>query len=547
MHLSIRNTKPRLRATLLALTVGVALTITACTSASASDALSKKSAARLVPDSAQAFATVSIAPSKEQQGELYKLSQKLPSEVRAENGEKVKTKMIDQLLKDQGLTYDNDLKPWIGNEAAMALLKPYDTEKAPLAVAMIKTKDEAKTRDTLKKKNVDEKQFRFIDGYVVIIDKSDIEKRQGEKAFADLEAVKGGKPSLTSNEHYKTTLKALHGESLAIAWLDINGLMNTSDIENQTLKSLTESGQLESLDASAQKKSFQQLRDMSSVGMVMFATEDAAVAQMVSEKIPAGFDKTIDSRWIADLPADTTGAFDLPEIGETRDTLKSLLKSEGIDAQLPEAMTLLDKMTGEGAIAVGKVPAKGVPEIGAMFGTNDAPGAKAEMAKLVEKAKTAGLEQQGFAIMSIPLDGGEGYEITVPGNDIKPVVGVLNDRIVIATSKQYAETVVKKASSPLSATAGYAAALKDAGKRKNGGIYYVDLQKVLEISKAFENKLGGVTNEIEKSFDEIVPRTSTSTTLSKAEEEMRQHLQSAGIQGWIEKGHIYSEARITFK
>ncbi len=527
---------PKTRAAALAVVVAASLVITACGPGSEE----KATAARLVPSDAQGFATVALDPSKSQKSELYQLSQKMPQEVRAEDGEKVKVKLIDQLLKDTGLTYDTDLKPWIGSEAAIAALKPYDTEKEPLVVAYIKTKDEAKTRETMKKKNVDENTYKFVDGYVVIVDKEDFDKRQGAKALTAVEGLKTGGENLQKSDRYTKSIKALHDERLGFGWIDTPSILDTAQVDKEIAKESDTSLRDE------QTKLVKQVREMGAVSFSLYAKKDAGVMQAVTERIPSEGNKTINGSWIAALPATTVGALDIPDITPLRDAAKKALQEQSSLAEYPQLQRILDKLGNQAAVAVGNLDTEGGkrPEIGGMIATSDAAGVKSELDSLVAKLRTDGASDM---LKSADIPNGSGYVLS--GQDGKEafVMGVSGERVILASTQDYAKSLATTPSSELKSTAGYAGAIDSSSKKNNAGLFYIDLQKVVEFQQKHKDGLNRLGQSLNSSVmqDRVTPPTTSAP--SKTEEEWLAHLQSAGIQSWTEDNRVFSEMRISLK
>lgn len=351
----MRTLRPTLRlpAIGLSVTLGASLFLTACLGTP-----DNNTAARYVPGNAEGFATVALAPSVEQQAKLLALSTRLPDDVHADKADEVVGKMINDLVKDEGLTYDADIKPWLGSEAAVALLRPVDDAKVPLAVGYFKVEDEAKAKATLDKKNVEPATYRFLKNYLVIIDKSEFDAHDGAKALDTIEALTkdGGDKanSLQNADRYKKSLDSLHGEHLALGWFDVPALLETSDVKEEAAASFSGAGAY-----------VDKFNKIGAIATELYATTDSIVTQIVTENPIPDSEKTTAANLLKGLPADTLLAVDVADVS-------SIVTDAQKDTQTDAAQADIDSDAGADALTV--LPGTGGLSAATTVGT---PGGKA--------------------------------------------------------------------------------------------------------------------------------------------------------------------------
>src|SRR3954447_15702834 len=106
-----------------------------------------KRAAAIVPRDALAYASLSVDPSDAQKNNVNDILAKFPKASR-KTFDAYKDDLITRAVKELGLDYERDVKPWLGSELSLAVLA--GTGK-PNIVGFIKSKDDSQAKAALDK------------------------------------------------------------------------------------------------------------------------------------------------------------------------------------------------------------------------------------------------------------------------------------------------------------------------------------------------------------------------------------------------------------
>ena len=180
----------------------------------------------VLPASVIAYARVDLDPSASQKIALFKLIRKFPDGAKSIGiksvNQDVRKLVFDEALKDSdcGLTYDHDIKPWLGYRLGVALEKD---AKTPLVAVQVSDDGKAKKGLAAMAKCDDGPApgVAFLDGYAVVAEK---------QSTAD-QAVKDAKASpLADNKNFIEDFKDLGDQGVASVWADAKALTAASDI-----------------------------------------------------------------------------------------------------------------------------------------------------------------------------------------------------------------------------------------------------------------------------------------------------------------------------
>lgn len=175
----------------------------------------------VLPAATVAFAKIDLDPSSGQKLAAYQLLKKFPAA--GANGKDLKQTLVEDLLKDNtyGISYSNDVAPWIGDRAAVAAVGTPGTKDKFAPLLALQFTDEATMRTDLarvadkvsKQDGKDDFHFAVRDDYVLIGD------HQTEvDAFA-----KQTTPVLADATDFAADAKQIDsGNQIALAWLDLN-------------------------------------------------------------------------------------------------------------------------------------------------------------------------------------------------------------------------------------------------------------------------------------------------------------------------------------
>lgn len=174
----------------------------------------------VLPKGTIAFIKVDVDPAAGQKLALFRLAQKFPrAEVSSE--ESVKDDLLSELFEGvQGVDYDEDVKPWVGDRAGVALLPDSGDEgEDPDALVAVAYRDEAAAKqslpDLVKAGGGELNHFAFsaAGDYVIL----------GETQEA-VDAAAEGKASLGNDARYRKAVDALGGDQILTAWADVTAV-----------------------------------------------------------------------------------------------------------------------------------------------------------------------------------------------------------------------------------------------------------------------------------------------------------------------------------
>ena len=176
---------------------------------------------RVLPQDTLAFAKIDLDPAAGQKIAAYRLSQHFSSVTNgASNIGGVEDSLLGRLFHGSDLDFATDIKPWLGDRAAVAAVPDTTSEAGIDPVLAVAYTDKAKMTATLTKQAGQSTDFGFVvdRGYVLISD---------SQAHADALLPRIRKATLADNTTYTSDEKTLHGDQIATAWADLGALGKT--------------------------------------------------------------------------------------------------------------------------------------------------------------------------------------------------------------------------------------------------------------------------------------------------------------------------------
>lgn len=174
-----------------------------------------------LPASSVAVAKIDTDPAFGQKRAIFQLSRKFPK-----SGAKTEASLKDDLLRslfadsdvDFDLDYDRDIKPWVGQRAAIAVVPDANKRTGFTVVAAIQHRDTTKTRIALRRiVAAQSKQpggqdffFTFKKGYVLV-----------SASQAEVDSYAASAQSLSDVAGYRESIAALGGDQIATAWVNV--------------------------------------------------------------------------------------------------------------------------------------------------------------------------------------------------------------------------------------------------------------------------------------------------------------------------------------
>ena len=177
-----------------------------------------------LPGTAIGYAEIDLDPSAGQKVAAFNLARKFPS-VEVSSQDSLVDDLFEEVFGDalpEGLTYADDVQPWIGARAGVAVLSELDEAGEPQVAVAVQYGDRDAAQAGLARiaeaAATGEDAFAFafgVEGYVVLAQTQQIV----DGVVRDAQAG-----SLSDNGTYRAALEALGGDQIATTWLDLGGL-----------------------------------------------------------------------------------------------------------------------------------------------------------------------------------------------------------------------------------------------------------------------------------------------------------------------------------
>jgi hypothetical protein len=205
-------------------------------------------AAEAVPDDALAYVSLNLDPDGGQKLDAYRTLKKFPALKKyldkSGGGTDLRRSLVEPLLKEAdcpGVTFDDDIAPWLGNAIAVAAVPGKD---GPEAAAFLQVTDESAAKAGIKKivacdeadggvPSDDLTGTAFTDGWVVVA-------KTDAKAQAVVDDAAGG--TLADDPGYQKWVAAAGGEGIVTAYVDADAPTAALDAADGSLATLDGSG-----------------------------------------------------------------------------------------------------------------------------------------------------------------------------------------------------------------------------------------------------------------------------------------------------------------
>jgi len=388
-------------------------------------------AAALVPSSALAYVSLAVNPSDSQKSQIDGILAKFPKASK-KTYDGLKQDVLTKALQNLGLDYQGDVKPWLGDELALAAM-PNTPNPSP--VVLIKSKDDGLAKIALEKAAKSPKfdaADRILNGYVVVVQKKDA-------ALLDTVArqAASSSTSLASQAKFTRVVDNLSGDRLVTAWADGHALLQLAKVQL-------------SKQAGKAKVSLSGIPDLGSAAADLHVVDSGAVVDGLVETpgSTGGGDMTITNN----LPSDTLATLSLWNLGGAFDSvLGAVIGSNPVASQdlqkaqqsigLDIRKDVLSWMHGEAVLAVGPPTTGPTPNFALLVHATDPAQAQAAVGKI-----SSILEQRlGVKLDQRPAPGG-GTMYVFPApirTGIQPAMALLNDKFILASSTDYLTRLAK--------------------------------------------------------------------------------------------------------
>jgi hypothetical protein len=440
--------------------------------------------AALVPANAPVYAEATLRPNGKVGADLDAALQKI---LRTQDpGAKIEKALSDSGKAD-GVTYKDDIEPWLGERAGIAVTS-IRGDNADF-VAVINSKDDGKAKDALSKTKGDIVK-RSYNGVDYRFDRKEntaagvfshsvvVGTEPGFKAAVD--ASKG--QSLAESNGLRGVRSKVAEERVGLLYLDVNGLLQAV---SQSAGSQPEVGAvLQSLSAAVPK----------TIGAALQAQPDAIKIDGVSLGTPQSASSGgSGADMVASLPGNSWLAFGFGKSGQAFEgVLDGIGKAGGITGVGVNA--LLSQFQQQTGLDLRKdvlswmgdagifVAGKGLPDLGGALVIKTSDPAKTK--KVIGVLRRLAAQQTGGKVSDLHAQGVDDGFTLVSGNEPRVDVALAGDKFVVAVGGGDA---LKEAISPSKAL-GSSPAFTDAAGKLGDGLkpsFYLDFQQVVALIQGF--------------------------------------------------------------
>lgn len=282
---------------------------------------SEDKALALVPKSSVLYGNLFIRPSNDQKMALDDLLQKFPGVENTDDALDKLIELFDEELGKEGLSYEDDIEPWLGDQAA-GFMMPGGSPDAPDFAFLVESKDDDALRDFIQEvqekedpdadliekeyrgatyeiveDDPDEAAFGFVDGFLAV--------GTEEAVRASIDARAGD--SLGDSDDFQRATEGLRDDRLGSFYADSNALFSL--IQEDATLSPEDRAIFDSLD----------LGDLPPWAAVAYVTPDA-IGFENSGGSPtrgafAGFSSFTGPGLLLSLPGESWAAFGVPDLG----------------------------------------------------------------------------------------------------------------------------------------------------------------------------------------------------------------------------------------
>jgi hypothetical protein len=185
----------------------------------------------VLPKSTIAFAKVDLAPTLGQRKAVYDLTRKFDS-IDTKSVATIKDDLLAALFKStDSLDYEKDIKPWLGDRAAIGAVPDSSSNAHVAPVAAVQYTDKDKATRTLNNAKKDSASapfaFAFSGDYVIVAN---------TQAQADTYAK--ASDHLSDSDTFKSAIDALDGDQIVTGWVDVKGVYDAIPADQRTQFSL---------------------------------------------------------------------------------------------------------------------------------------------------------------------------------------------------------------------------------------------------------------------------------------------------------------------
>lgn len=391
-------------------------------------------AAQLAPADTTVYVNVYLQPSAGQQMNLSALIGRLPGFADDATLDDKVDQIVQNFLSEAGVDYRADVKPWLGDQVAIAA-RPDGTDPAdaePVLIAEVKDRAaaeeaiielagegaafSAETYEGVEIQVATGTAYAFVDGMLVV--------GPDATAVSRIVDVSNGADALATRADFRATMEAMPADHLAAAFFDLAALAGSMDAEQQ-LDAVSTAGAVlvaeqDGLHLSGSAPFAMEAAEPSGRAGFALGTEPSSLvdwmpADTMAEIVVFGLRQTLE-----DAEAAAAEAPEMGEITSALDTVRAVLAfGLGIDLDA-DVLPLLDR-----EVAVGFRGFDGeLPSGLLLLRPEDPAAAEASLATIAERLSVIGAEATTEPIGDVALT-----TLVLP--DVGEVAFTVTDGIVI--------------------------------------------------------------------------------------------------------------------
>lgn len=190
-------------------------------------------AAEALPADALFYLGVDMNPSASQKVKALQFLNHFPAfrdEAKLDEDSDVRDRLFSEALAETdcpGVTYEDTMKPWLGDKFGMALMRPADGDSEPDVVVAVQVTDEAKASDSLSRladceSDSAEFGFAFAGEYVLLAESDEL---------ADKFAGDAADRSLADDGEFQADMESLGDLGVATLWVDVEDSIDIAAAE----------------------------------------------------------------------------------------------------------------------------------------------------------------------------------------------------------------------------------------------------------------------------------------------------------------------------
>jgi hypothetical protein len=434
-------------------------------------------AARLAPASSVAYANLYLQPSAGQQMNLSALIGRLPGFAdEAALGDKI-DQVVQNLLAVTGLDYRAHVKPWLGDQVAVAAWPTSTDATQPALVVFADVRDPDAARSSLTTLAADQdatfttETYQGVELHVAqgtaytLIDDMLI-AGNGVDAIRAVVDTSGGQDSLAAQPEFAEAMEQLPADHLASFYVDLAGVADASGTTTELAGATTASGVLVAEPGGLRLSGTAPLAPVSEASAVpgLADSEPGTLTAWMPER-------TLAEVTLFDLGTTLTNALSVAEevpegeqVTSALDTVRALAAfALGVDLD-EDVLPLLD---GETALAFGGIGAGAMPAGQLLLRPSDPDAAADTLRRVADR-----IGSTGGTSTTETIDGVEITSVSVP-DTLDAAFGTVDGVIVIGLGVTDVTAVAEARADgfTLDATSGYQQAFDVAGVRAGTEVY----------------------------------------------------------------------------